>query len=91
MVARRAQRPPRSRSGCAPPRSGASPSSPGRADERALLDDPVALGVIGALALGFAVAALFAAAGFAANAAAEARSRMVELRCSARSASGEAS
>ena len=47
--------------------------------ERALLDDPVALGVIGALALGFAVAAVFAAAGFAANAASEARSRMVEF------------
>ena len=47
--------------------------------ERALLDDPVALGVIGALALGFAVAAIFAAAGFAANAASEARSRMVEF------------
>jgi hypothetical protein len=47
--------------------------------ERSLLDDPVALGVIGALALGFAVAAIFAAAGFAANAASEARSRMVEF------------
>ena len=47
--------------------------------ERSLLDDPVALGVIGALALGFAVAAVFAAAGFAANAASEARSRMVEF------------
>ena len=47
--------------------------------ERALLDDPVALGVIGALALGFVVAALFAAAGFAANAASEARSRMLEF------------
>jgi hypothetical protein len=47
--------------------------------ERALLDDPVALGVIGALALGFAVAAVFAAAGFAANVASEARSRMVEF------------
>ena len=59
--------------------------------ERALLDDPVALGVIGALALGFAVAAIFAAAGFAANAASEARSRIVSSRCSARSGSGEAS
>ena len=47
--------------------------------ERALLDDPVALGVIGALALGFTVAAVFAAAGFAANAASEARSRVVEF------------
>jgi predicted lysophospholipase L1 biosynthesis ABC-type transport system permease subunit len=49
------------------------------ADEQAALDDPVAVGVIGALALGFVVAALFAAAGFAANAAAEARSRTLEL------------
>ena len=49
------------------------------ADEQAALNDPVAVGVIGALALGFVVAALFAAAGFAANAAAEARSRTVEL------------
>lgn len=49
------------------------------ADERAALDDPVAVGVIGALALGFVVAAIFAVAGFAANAAAEARSRTVEL------------
>lgn len=48
-------------------------------EEHTLLDDPVALGVIAALALGFVVAAVFAAAGFAANAAAEARSRMVEL------------
>jgi uncharacterized membrane protein (DUF2068 family) len=50
-----------------------------RASERALLDDPVAVGVIGALALGFAVAAIFAIAGFAANAAAEARSRRLEF------------
>ncbi|HET8741647.1 MAG TPA: ABC transporter permease [Gaiella sp.] len=49
------------------------------ADERAALDDPVAVGVIGALALGFVVAAIFAVAGFAANAAAEARSRKLEL------------
>ncbi len=49
------------------------------ADEQAALDDPVAVGVIGALALGFVVAALFAVAGFAANAAGEARSRTVEL------------
>jgi hypothetical protein len=50
-----------------------------RESERALLDDPVARGVFWALALGFAVAAIFAAAGFAANAASEARSRMVEF------------
>lgn len=49
------------------------------ADEQAALDDPVAVGVIGALALGFVVAAIFAVAGFAANAAAEARSRKLEL------------
>ena len=49
------------------------------ADEQAALDDPVAVGVIGALALGFVVAAVFAAGGFAANAAAEARSRTLEL------------
>jgi hypothetical protein len=48
-------------------------------EERALLDDPVAVGVIGALALGFVVAAIFAVAGFAANAAAEARTRRLEL------------
>jgi hypothetical protein len=47
--------------------------------EQALLNDPVALGVIGALALGFAVAAVFAAAGFAASVAAATRSRLVEL------------
>jgi hypothetical protein len=47
--------------------------------ERAALDDPVAVGVIGALALGFVVAAIFAVAGFAANAAAEARTRRLEL------------
>ena len=39
----------------------------------------MAVGVIGALALGFVVAAIFAVAGFAANAAAEARSRRLEL------------
>jgi hypothetical protein len=47
--------------------------------ERALLEDPVPLGVIGALALGFVVAAAFAAVGFAASAAAAARSRMLEF------------
>jgi len=46
---------------------------------RALLEDPVPLGVIGALALGFAVAAAFAAVGFAASAAAAARARMLEF------------
>ena len=47
--------------------------------ERALLEDPVPLGVIGALALGFVVAAAFAAVGFAASAAAAARARMLEF------------
>jgi hypothetical protein len=47
--------------------------------ERALLEDPVPLGVIGALALGFVVAAAFAAVGFAASAAAAARSRALEF------------
>jgi hypothetical protein len=49
------------------------------AEEQSALDDPVAVGVIGALALGFVVAAVFAGAGFAANAAAQARSRTLEL------------
>jgi FtsX-like permease family len=47
--------------------------------ERALLEDPIPLGVIGALVLGFVVAAVFAAVGFAASAAAAARSRMLEF------------
>jgi hypothetical protein len=47
--------------------------------ERALLEDPVPVGVIGALALGFVVAAAFAAVGFAASAAAAARARMLEF------------
>ncbi|HZT44593.1 MAG TPA: FtsX-like permease family protein [Gaiellaceae bacterium] len=47
--------------------------------ERALLDDPVPLGVIGALALGFTAAAAFAAVGFAASATAGARQRTLEF------------
>lgn len=47
--------------------------------ERALLEDPAALSVIGALTLGFVVAAAFAAVGFAASAAASTRSRMLEF------------
>ena len=47
--------------------------------ERALLDDPVALGVIGALALGFVVAAAFAGLGFAVSAAVSARARTLEF------------
>jgi hypothetical protein len=47
--------------------------------ERALLEDPIPLGVIGALALGFVVAAFFAAVGFAASATASARARMLEF------------
>lgn len=47
--------------------------------ERSLLEDPIPLGVIGALALGFVVAAVFAAVGFAASATASARGRMLEF------------
>src|SRR3954447_6137545 len=47
--------------------------------ERALLEDPIPLGVIGALALGFVVAAAFAVVGFAAGAASTARSRTLEF------------
>jgi len=47
--------------------------------ERAAVEDPVPLGVIGALALGFVVAAVFAAVGFAASATAATRSRLAEL------------
>jgi hypothetical protein len=47
--------------------------------ERALLEDPAPLGVIGALTLGFVVAAAFAAVSYAAGAAASMRSRMLEF------------
>ena len=47
--------------------------------ERALLEDPIPLGVIGALTLGFVVAAFFAAVGFAAGATAAARTRLLEF------------
>jgi len=47
--------------------------------ERALLEDPVPLGVIAALAFGFVVAAAFAAVGFAATATAAARTRLLEF------------
>jgi hypothetical protein len=47
--------------------------------QHALLEDPVPLGVIAALALGFVVAAAFASVGFAAGMAAAARSRTVEF------------
>jgi len=47
--------------------------------ERALLEDPTALGVIGALALGLIVAAAFAVVGFAASMAASVRSRALEF------------
>ena len=50
-----------------------------RARERALLEDPIPLGVIGALTLGFVVAAFFAAVGFAAGATAAARTRLLEF------------
>ena len=47
--------------------------------EHLLLEDAVPLGVIGALALGFAAAAAFAAVGFAASATAAARQRTLEF------------
>jgi len=47
--------------------------------EHALLEDAVPLGVIGALALGFAAAAAFAAVGFGASATAAARQRTLEF------------
>jgi ABC-type lipoprotein release transport system permease subunit len=46
---------------------------------RALQTDPLALGVIGALTLGFVAAALFAAIGFAVSAAVSARERLTEF------------
>jgi hypothetical protein len=50
-------------------------------DERthSLLADPLALGVIGALTLGFVAAALFAAIGFAVSAAVSTRERLTEF------------
>ena len=47
--------------------------------EHALLEDAVPLGVIGALALGFAAAAAFAAVGFGASATTAARQRTLEF------------
>jgi hypothetical protein len=47
--------------------------------EHTLLEDAVPLGVIGALALGFAAAAAFAAVGFGASATAAARQRTLEF------------
>ncbi|RIK45962.1 MAG: hypothetical protein DCC58_04830 [Chloroflexi bacterium] len=46
---------------------------------RKLLNDPVALGNIGSLALGFVAAGLFAALGFAVSAAVSARERLTEF------------
>ena len=46
---------------------------------RALATDPVALGIIGALAIGFAAAALFAIVGFVVSAAVSARERITEF------------
>lgn len=50
-----------------------------RERERVLLEDPAPLGVIGALTLGFVIAAAFAVVGFAASAAASVRARMLEF------------
>ena len=47
--------------------------------EGSLLEDPAALGVIGALTLGLVIAAAFSLVGFAAGTAASARSRMLEF------------
>jgi hypothetical protein len=47
--------------------------------EQALLEDPAPLGVIGALTLGFVVAAAFAVIGYGASATASARSRALEF------------
>jgi hypothetical protein len=47
--------------------------------ERALATDPVALGIIGALAIGFVAAALFAVVGFIVSAAVSARERVAEF------------
>ena len=47
--------------------------------ERSLLEDPAALGVIGALTLGLVIAAAFSLVGFAASTAASSRSRMLEF------------
>ena len=60
-------------------RFGASASSRAASVSARCSRTPAALGVIGALALGFVVAAAFAAVGFAASAAAAARSRMLEF------------
>jgi ABC-type antimicrobial peptide transport system permease subunit len=46
---------------------------------RALATDPVALGIIGALAIGFVAAALFAVLGFVVSAAVSARERVSEF------------
>ncbi len=46
---------------------------------QALLEDPVSLGVLGALTLGFVAAAAFAAVGFAASATASVRQRTLEF------------
>ena len=47
--------------------------------ETTLQSDPVALGTIGSLSLGFVAAAIFAGIGFAVNAAVSARERLVEF------------
>lgn len=57
-----------------------SPHVVNRVDRaEALLNDPVALGIIGSLAVGFVAAGLFAAIGFAVSAAVSARERMTEF------------
>jgi hypothetical protein len=57
-----------------------SPEVDTRAERMATLrTDPVALGIIGALSLGFVAAALFAAIGFAVSSAVSARERLTEF------------
>ncbi len=57
-----------------------SPKAQTRSDRNLTLrTDPVALGIIGALSLGFVAAALFAAIGFAVSSAVSARERLTEF------------
>ena len=52
---------------------------PGRPRQLTLATDPIALGIIGALAIGFVAAALFAIVGFIVSAAVSARERIAEF------------
>ena len=61
------------------PRSRAASVETIDARSRSLATDPVALGIIGALAIGFVAAALFAIVGFVVSAAVSARERITEF------------